>query len=88
MESSSGCNSGQMATCERPFRVRNCPVGKGVSYEEAPRERNRFGRDASYDGALYERNRFVYPLISVPLLMPINGEFPTVGCAFRCFPYK
>ena len=42
-------------------------------------------RDASYDGALYERNRFVCPLISVPLLMPINGEFLTVGCAFRCF---
>ena len=45
-------------------------------------------RDASYDGALYGRNRFVYPLISVPLLMPINGEFLTVRCAFRCFPYK
>ena len=36
-----------MAMCERLFRVRNCPVGRGVSYEEAPRERNRFGERRS-----------------------------------------
>ena len=49
------------------------------------------GRDASYEEALYERNRFVYPLVfenCEPLLMLINGEFLTVGCAFGCFLYK
>ena len=46
------------------------------------------GRDAPYDGALYERSCFVYPSISVPLLMPINGEFGTVVRALWCFLYK
>ena len=61
----------ETALCGKAFHMKR-RLGKGTVLR----------RDASYDGALYERNRFVYPLISVPLLMPINGEFLTVRCAF------